>query len=121
VYDLYRLAPASPASVGSPRRASSAGGVCTAVEVAMTRLEDEFHHVLSARALDLKALSSLSSLSMASDRSNSNAIEALCRPSAGVTATAPCRASARLTSSPRMQSPTSVQKSGLLVHVTHRR
>jgi exocyst complex component 7 len=88
----------------------------------MTWLEDEFHHVLSARALDLEALSSLSSLSMASDRSNSDAIEALCRPSsAGATATAPCRASSRLISSPRMQSPTSIQKYCLLVHITHRR
>jgi hypothetical protein len=78
VDDLCRLAPASPASVGSPRRASSAGGACTVVEVAMTRLEDEFCHVLSARALDLEieALSSLSSLSMASDWSNSDATEA---------------------------------------------
>ncbi|ONM22177.1 Exocyst complex component EXO70B1 [Zea mays] len=78
VDDLRRLAPPSPASVGSPRRASSAGGVCTAVEVAMTRLEDEFRHVLSARALDLEieALAGLSSLSMASGRSNSDATEA---------------------------------------------
>jgi exocyst complex component 7 len=78
VDDLRRLAPASPASVGSLRRALSAGGVCTVVEVAMTRLEDEFRHMLSARVLDLEieALAGLSSLSMASDRSNSDATEA---------------------------------------------
>jgi exocyst complex component 7 len=69
VDDLRRLAPASSPSVGSLRRTLSAGGVCTAVEVSMTRLEDEFRHVLSA-------LAGLSSLSMASDRSNSNATEA---------------------------------------------
>jgi exocyst complex component 7 len=77
VDDLRRLAPPSPASVGSPRRASAAGGVCDAVQVAMARLEDEFRHVLSARALDLEieALAGLSSLSMASDRRNSDATE----------------------------------------------
>ena len=44
----------------------------------MTRLEDEFRHMLSARVLDLgiEALAGLSSLSMASDRSNSDATEA---------------------------------------------
>jgi exocyst complex component 7 len=56
----------------------SAGGVCTVVEVAMTRLEDEFRHMLLARVLDLEieALAGLSSLSMANDRSNSDATEA---------------------------------------------
>ncbi|WVZ65081.1 hypothetical protein U9M48_014502 [Paspalum notatum var. saurae] len=70
VDDLTRLAPASAAR--SPRRASSAGG---ALQVAMARLEDEFRHVLSARALDLEveALAGLSSLSIAGDRRNSDA------------------------------------------------
>ncbi|CAD6224868.1 unnamed protein product [Miscanthus lutarioriparius] len=82
VDDLRRLAPPpSPASAGSPRRASAAagGGACTALQVAMARLEDEFRHVLSARALDLEieALAGLSSLSMSSsDRRNSDATEA---------------------------------------------
>jgi hypothetical protein len=79
VDDLCRLAPTSPASVGCPRRASSVGGVYTAVEVTMTRLEDEVRHMLSARALDLEieAPSGLTLLSMASDRSNSNATKAV--------------------------------------------
>uniref|UniRef100_A0A804QTC3 Uncharacterized protein n=1 Tax=Zea mays TaxID=4577 RepID=A0A804QTC3_MAIZE len=44
----------------------------------MTRLEDEFRHMLLARVLDLEieALAGLSSLSMANDRSNSDATEA---------------------------------------------
>ncbi|XP_066397412.1 exocyst complex component EXO70B1-like [Miscanthus floridulus] len=79
VDDLRRLAPPpSPASAGSPRRASSAAGG-GALQVAMARLEDEFRHVLSARALDLEieALAGLSSLSVSSsDRRNSDATEA---------------------------------------------
>ncbi|KAL5232462.1 hypothetical protein ABZP36_031238 [Zizania latifolia] len=76
VDDLRRLAPLSPAAVGSPRRlssGSSAGGATSAVQVAMARLEDEFRHVLSSRALDLEieALADLGSLSISSDRSNS--------------------------------------------------
>ncbi|KAL6647390.1 hypothetical protein ACP70R_014827 [Stipagrostis hirtigluma subsp. patula] len=78
VDDLRRLAPPSPAAVGSPRRlsssGSSAGGAGSgAVQVAMARLEDEFRHVLSSRALDIEieALADLSSLSINSDRSNS--------------------------------------------------
>ncbi|OEL22513.1 Exocyst complex component EXO70B1 [Dichanthelium oligosanthes] len=73
VDDLTRLAPASAA--GSPRRASFAGGAGGALQVAMARLEDEFRHVLSARALDLEveALAGLSSLSIAGDRRNSDA------------------------------------------------
>ncbi|GJN03688.1 hypothetical protein PR202_ga21160 [Eleusine coracana subsp. coracana] len=76
VDDLRRLAPASPAAVGSPRRLSSSGssaGSGGAVQVAMARLEDEFRHVLSSRALDIEieALADLTSLSIASDRSNS--------------------------------------------------
>uniref|UniRef100_A0A0E0AW85 Exocyst subunit Exo70 family protein n=1 Tax=Oryza glumipatula TaxID=40148 RepID=A0A0E0AW85_9ORYZ len=83
VDDLRRLAPPSPAAVGSPRRLSSGsssvsagggGGAATAVQVAMARLEDEFRHVLSSRALDLEieALADLGgSLSISSDRSNS--------------------------------------------------
>ncbi|KAG8047602.1 hypothetical protein GUJ93_ZPchr0008g11615 [Zizania palustris] len=76
VDDLRRLAPPSPAAVGSPRRlslGSSAGGATSAVQVAMARLEDEFRHVLSSRALDIEieALADLGSLSMSSDRSNS--------------------------------------------------
>ncbi|AQK52913.1 hypothetical protein ZEAMMB73_Zm00001d050674 [Zea mays] len=45
----------------------------------MTRLEDEVRHMLSARALDLEieAPSGLTLLSMASDRSNSNATKAV--------------------------------------------
>ncbi|KAJ1268717.1 hypothetical protein BS78_07G156600 [Paspalum vaginatum] len=75
--DLRRLAPPSPAAVGSPRRLSSFSGSSApgsgAVQVAMARLEDEFRHVLSSRALDLEieALADLSSLSINSDRSNS--------------------------------------------------
>ncbi|EAZ07217.1 hypothetical protein OsI_29462 [Oryza sativa Indica Group] len=55
VDDLRRLAPPSPAAVGSPRRLSSGsssvsagggGGAATAVQVAMARLEDEFRHVV---------------------------------------------------------------------------
>uniref|UniRef100_A0A0E0M1P5 Exocyst subunit Exo70 family protein n=1 Tax=Oryza punctata TaxID=4537 RepID=A0A0E0M1P5_ORYPU len=76
VDDLRRLAPPSPAAVGSPRRTSSASGggaASNAVQVAMARLEDEFRHVLSSRALDLEieALVDLTSLSMCSDRTNS--------------------------------------------------
>ncbi|CAO2188453.1 unnamed protein product [Urochloa humidicola] len=79
VDDLRRLAPPSPAAVGSPRRLSSSSGSSSAaagsgaVLVAMARLEDEFRHVLSSRALDLEieALADLSSLSINSDRSNS--------------------------------------------------
>jgi hypothetical protein len=79
VDDLRRLAPPSPAAVGSPRRLSSSSGSSSAaagsgaVQVAMARLEDEFRHVLSSRALDLEieALADLSSLSINSDRSNS--------------------------------------------------
>ncbi|CAO2202093.1 unnamed protein product [Urochloa humidicola] len=79
VDDLRRLAPPSPAAVGSPRRLSSSSGSSAAaagsgaVLVAMARLEDEFRHVLSSRALDLEieALADLSSLSINSDRSNS--------------------------------------------------
>ncbi|XP_062196323.1 exocyst complex component EXO70B1-like [Phragmites australis] len=77
VDDLRRLAPPSPAAVGSPRRLSSSSGSSAAgsgaVQVAMVRLEDEFRHVLSSRALDLEieALADLSSLSINSDRSNS--------------------------------------------------
>ncbi|CAO2206925.1 unnamed protein product [Urochloa humidicola] len=78
VDDLRRLAPPSPAAVGSPRRLSSSSGSSSAagsgaVSVAMARLEDEFRHVLSSRALDLEieALADLSSLSINSDRSNS--------------------------------------------------
>jgi len=64
VDDLRRLAPPSPAAVGSPRRlsSSSAGGGSGAEQVAMARLDDEFRHVLSSRALD--ALADLSSLSI---------------------------------------------------------
>ncbi|PWZ19240.1 hypothetical protein Zm00014a_029304 [Zea mays] len=72
--DLRRLAPPSPAAVGSPRRLSSSSAARSgAVLVAMTRLEDEFHHVLSSRALDheIEALAYLSSLSINGDRSNS--------------------------------------------------
>ncbi|XP_062194040.1 exocyst complex component EXO70B1-like [Phragmites australis] len=78
VDDLRRLAPPSPAAVGSPRRSSSAGGGSSAVHVAMARLEDEFRHVLSARALDLEmeALAGLSSLSISSDRRNSDVTDA---------------------------------------------
>ncbi|XP_040382836.1 exocyst complex component EXO70B1-like [Oryza brachyantha] len=77
VDDLRRLAPPSPAAVGSPRRlssGSSAGGASSALQVAMARLEDEFRHVLSSRALDLEieALADLGgSLSISTDRSNS--------------------------------------------------
>ena len=80
VDDLRRLAPPSPAAVGSPRRLSSSSGSSSAaaggsgaLQVAMARLEDEFRHVLSSRALDLEieALADLSSLSITSDRSNS--------------------------------------------------
>ncbi|XP_066351905.1 exocyst complex component EXO70B1-like [Miscanthus floridulus] len=74
VDDLRRLAPPSPAAVGSPRRLSSSSAAgSSAVQVAMARLEDEFRHVLSSRALDLEieALADLSSLSINSDRSNS--------------------------------------------------
>ncbi|KAG2584294.1 exocyst complex component EXO70B1-like [Panicum virgatum] len=80
VDDLRRLAPPSPAAVGSPRRLSSSSGSSAAaaggsgaLQVAMARLEDEFRHVLSSRALDLEieALADLSSLSLTSDRSNS--------------------------------------------------
>ncbi|CAD6265285.1 unnamed protein product [Miscanthus lutarioriparius] len=77
VDDLRRLAPPSPAAVGSPRRLSSSSASSAAwsgaVQVAMARLEDEFRHVLSSRALDLEieALADLSSLSINSDRSNS--------------------------------------------------
>jgi len=80
VDDLRRLAPPSPAAVGSPRRLSSSSGSSSAaaggsgaLQVAMARLEDEFRHVLSSRALDLEieALADLSSLSLTSDRSNS--------------------------------------------------
>ncbi|XP_024310876.1 exocyst complex component EXO70A1 isoform X1 [Brachypodium distachyon] len=72
VDDLRRLAPASPGAVGSPRRTSSAGGGSNAVQVAMARLEDEFRHVLTSRALDLEieVLADLSSLSMCSDRTS---------------------------------------------------
>ncbi|XP_062199630.1 exocyst complex component EXO70A1-like [Phragmites australis] len=78
VDDLRRLASPSLAAVGSPRRTPSAGGGSSAVQVAMARLEDEFSHVLSARALDLEveALAGLSSLSMSSDRRNSDVTEA---------------------------------------------
>ncbi|KAL6846201.1 hypothetical protein ACP4OV_023649 [Aristida adscensionis] len=70
---LRRLAPASPAAVGSPLRASSAvggGGGSSAVQVAMARLEDEFRHVLASRALDpeLEALAGLTSLFISSER-----------------------------------------------------
>ncbi|OEL20316.1 Exocyst complex component EXO70B1 [Dichanthelium oligosanthes] len=81
VDDLRRLA---PAPAGSPRRASSVGGA--AVQVAMARLEDEFRHVLAARALDLEieALAGLSSLSMAGgDRRDSDATEAAAAAAAG--------------------------------------
>jgi exocyst complex component 7 len=74
VDDLRRLAPPSPAVVGSPRRLSSSSAARSgAVLVAMTRLEDEFRHVLSSRALDheIEALADLSSLSINGDRSNS--------------------------------------------------
>jgi exocyst complex component 7 len=73
VDDLRRLAPASPTTVGSPRRLSSLGSGSGAVQVAMARLEDEFRHVLSSRAVDIEieALFDLSSLSINSDRSNS--------------------------------------------------
>uniref|UniRef100_A0A0D9X8K2 Exocyst subunit Exo70 family protein n=1 Tax=Leersia perrieri TaxID=77586 RepID=A0A0D9X8K2_9ORYZ len=80
VDDLRRLAPPSPASVGSPRRLSSSGSSvpgATAVQVAMARLEDEFRHVLTSRALDLEIealadLSGVGSLSISADyRSNS--------------------------------------------------
>ncbi|KAF8695400.1 hypothetical protein HU200_037633 [Digitaria exilis] len=62
--DIRRLAPPSPSSA--------------AVQVAMARLEDEFRHVLVGRALDLEieALAGLSSLSMSSDRRNSDATDA---------------------------------------------
>jgi exocyst complex component 7 len=74
VDDLRRLAPPSPAAVGSPRRLSSSSVARSgAVLVAMTRLEAEFRHVLSSRALDheIEALAYLSSLSINGDRSNS--------------------------------------------------
>ncbi|PWZ25864.1 Exocyst complex component EXO70B1 [Zea mays] len=74
VDDLRRFAPPSPAVVGSPRRLSSSSAARSgAVLVAMTRLEDEFRHVLSSRALDheIEALADLSSLSINGDRSNS--------------------------------------------------
>ncbi|KAG8056878.1 hypothetical protein GUJ93_ZPchr0002g23921 [Zizania palustris] len=78
VDDLRRLAPPSPASVGSPRRTSSASGgaASNAVHVAMARLEDEFRHVLSSRAIDLEieVLADLSSLSLCGDRANSSDI-----------------------------------------------
>jgi len=55
--------PPSSTAIGSPRRltSSSAGGFGTE-QVAMARLEDEFRHVLSSRALD--ALADLGSLSI---------------------------------------------------------
>jgi exocyst complex component 7 len=74
VDDLRRLAPPSPAAVGSPRRLSSSSAARKGVVlVAMTRLEAEFRHVLSSRALDheIEALAYLSSLSINGDRSNS--------------------------------------------------
>ncbi|CAL5012834.1 unnamed protein product [Urochloa decumbens] len=89
VDDLRRLAPPSPAAVGSPRRLSSSSGSSSAagsgaVQVAMARLEDEFRHVLSSRALDLEieALADLSSLSINSDRSNSASSADLPSPAA---------------------------------------
>ncbi|CAL5001777.1 unnamed protein product [Urochloa decumbens] len=90
VDDLRRLAPPSPAAVGSPRRLSSSSGSSSAaagsgaVHVAMARLEDEFRHVLSSRALDLEieALADLSSLSINSDRSNSASSADLPSPAA---------------------------------------
>ena len=74
VDDLHRLAPPSPAAVGSPRRLSSSSTARSgAVLVAMTQLEDEFRHVLSSRAVDheIEALTYLSLLSINADRSNS--------------------------------------------------
>jgi exocyst complex component 7 len=70
---LRRLAPASHAAVGSPRRLSSSGSGSGALQVAMARLEDEFRHVLSSRAVDIEieALADLGSLSINSDRSHS--------------------------------------------------
>ncbi|CAN6196069.1 unnamed protein product [Urochloa humidicola] len=67
VDDVCRLAPPQSATSG-----------CAAVQVAMARLEDELRHVLSGRALDLEieALAGLSSLSMSSDRRNSDATDA---------------------------------------------
>uniref|UniRef100_A0ACD5XLQ1 Uncharacterized protein n=1 Tax=Avena sativa TaxID=4498 RepID=A0ACD5XLQ1_AVESA len=70
VDDLRRLETPSPGS--PPRRTSSAGG-SSAVHVAMARLEDEFRHVLSSRAVDLEieVLAELTSLStMTSDRTS---------------------------------------------------
>jgi exocyst complex component 7 len=69
VDELRRLASLSPTADGSPRRASTVGGGGgggSAVQVAMARLEDEFRHVLSSRALDLEveALAGLCSLSL---------------------------------------------------------
>jgi exocyst complex component 7 len=74
VDDLHRLAPPSPAAVGSLRRLSSSSTARSgAMLVAMTQLEDEFRHVLSSRAVDheIEALTYLSLLSINADRSNS--------------------------------------------------
>ncbi|KAM3210888.1 hypothetical protein ACQJBY_064649 [Aegilops geniculata] len=79
VDNIRRLAPSSPSVVGSPRRLSSGsgaaagGGGCSAVQVTMARLEDEFRHLLSSRAFDLEieALADLTSLCISSDRTNS--------------------------------------------------
>uniref|UniRef100_A0A8I7BJ56 Exocyst subunit Exo70 family protein n=2 Tax=Hordeum vulgare subsp. vulgare TaxID=112509 RepID=A0A8I7BJ56_HORVV len=79
VDNIRRLAPSSPSVVGSPRRLSSGsgaaagGGGCSAVQVTMARLEDEFRHLLSSRAFDLEieVLADLTSLSISSDRTNS--------------------------------------------------
>ncbi|XP_037459833.1 exocyst complex component EXO70B1-like [Triticum dicoccoides] len=78
VDNIRRLAPSSPSVVGSPRRSSGSGaaaggGGCSAVQVTMARLEDEFRHLLSSRAFDLEieALADLTSLCISSDRTNS--------------------------------------------------
>ncbi|KAF7095886.1 hypothetical protein CFC21_097951 [Triticum aestivum] len=78
VDNIRRLALSSPSVVGSPRRSSGSGaaaggGGCSAVQVTMARLEDEFRHLLSSRAFDLEieALADLTSLCISSDRTNS--------------------------------------------------
>lgn len=62
-------------SSASASGSSALGGAgCSAAQVAMARLEDEFRHVLSSRAFDLEieALADLTSLSsISTDRSNS--------------------------------------------------
>jgi hypothetical protein len=57
--------------------AGDGDGEGSAVQVMIVRLKDEFHHVLSSRAFDLKveALTGLCSLSLFSDRRNSDATD----------------------------------------------